>query len=126
MNYFELWKGIHMACAFLSISGLLLRAWWMFSGSLLFEHRLRKILPHIVDTLLLLSAIMMLFVLGLNPFQQAWLLAKIVALLAYILSGIFLFRFAKSRKQQLLAFFSAIVFASYIVQTAFTKNPWLF
>ena len=59
MISFQLLKSIHLTCAVLSISGFLLRGFWMIKNSPLLQHRLTKILPHIVDTLLLASAIWM-------------------------------------------------------------------
>lgn len=122
----EIWKWIHVSCACLSISGFFLRGMWMFSGSVLFQHRLTKILPHLVDSLLLVSALVMLFQWRLNPLEHAWLLTKIMALLVYIMLGMVAFRFGRSQGERVLAWVSALLVTAYIVQTAFTKNPWIF
>lgn len=122
----EIWKFIHVSCAFLSISGFFLRGIWMLRGSPLFHHRLTKVLPHIIDSLLLGSALVILFQWKLNPFEHPWLLAKIIALLVYIILGMVAFRFGRTPGERILAWLSALLVAAYIVQTAFTKNPWVF
>lgn len=95
----------------------------MLSQSAWFQHKLTKILPHIVDSLLLVSAVAMLVSWKLNPLEHAWVLAKILALLVYIALGMVAFRFGKNRKQKTIAWAAALLTAAYIVQTAFTKNP---
>ena len=50
-------KHLHVTCVVLSAAGFLLRGLWMITGSALLQHRLTRVLPHVVDSLLLLSAI---------------------------------------------------------------------
>jgi len=92
----------------------------------LFQHKMTKILPHTVDSLLLVSAIGMLVSWGWNPLDHAWVLAKITALLVYIGLGMVAFRFGKSKKVKVSAWFLALLTVAYIVQTALTKNPFVF
>lgn len=79
-----------------------------------------------IDSLLLFSAIMLLVSWQLNPLEHSWLIAKIIALLLYILFGLFAFRFGENKQQRAFAWLSALFCAAYIVQTALTKNPWVF
>lgn len=122
----DVWKIIHVSCACLSVAGFILRGIWMLNNSVWFEHKLRKILPHIIDTLLLFSAIVMLVQWKLNPFMHPWLLAKIIALVLYIILGLIAFRFGKNKKQRTVAWVAALLCVAYIFQTALTKNPWGF
>lgn len=122
----EIWKVVHVFCAFASIGGFLLRGFWMFTNSPWFEHKLRKVLPHIVDTLLLISAIALLLQWQLNPLVHPWIMAKIIALLLYISFGLIAFRFAKNKNQRIFSYLAALLCVAYIVQTALTKNPWIF
>ena len=55
-------KVIHVSCVFLSFCGFFIRGIWMLSGSELLQKRWVKIAPHIIDTTLLASALLMLFV----------------------------------------------------------------
>ncbi len=123
MTLFEPLKLIHIGCAFLSISGFTLRGYWMLTGSSLLQHRLAKVLPHVIDTLLLGSAIGMLLIWRVSPLQLDWLSAKIIALLLYIGLGMVALRFGKSRKVKVNAFLLALLAAGYILSVAYSKSP---
>jgi uncharacterized membrane protein SirB2 len=120
---FPLLKLLHVSCALLSIGGFTLRGYWFFTHNHRFAMRSTRVLPHVVDSLLLASAIGMLLIWGMNPLASAWLSAKIVALLAYIVLGMIAFRFGRSRGQRLLAFSMALLAAGYIVAVAVTHSP---
>lgn len=124
MTLFENLKLIHVSCAFLSIAGFGLRGYWMTTSNRLREHRLAKILPHLVDTILLGSAISMLVNLHLSPLAAPWLIAKIVALLVYIGLGMVALRFGRTRKTRVSAYVLALLTAGYIVSVGYTKTPW--
>jgi uncharacterized membrane protein SirB2 len=115
-----------MGCAFLSIAGFTLRGYWMLTGSPLLRRRPAKVLPHMIDTLLLASAVGMLLIWQLSPLQSDWLIAKIVALLVYIGLGMVALRFGKSMKTRVNALLLALLTAAYIVSVAYSKNPWGF
>jgi len=61
-------KYIHMLTALLSISGFILRGIWMLQSSPMLQRPLVRRLPHVNDTLLLLSALLMVFISGQYPF----------------------------------------------------------
>ncbi len=81
-----------------------------------------KVLPHINDTALLASAIGMLILIGVNPFTTPWLLAKIVALLAYIVLGAICMRSAPGSRRQMISFVAAISVFAYILLVALSKQ----
>ena len=126
MLEYSVLKAIHMTCAFISISGFCVRGVWLLNGSSSLQHTWVKRLPHFVDSLLLFTAILMLFELKLNPFLEPWLTAKIIFLFLYILFGLCAFRFSKTQTQKVVSLLAALLSVAYIVQTAFTKNPWVF
>ena len=123
MSLFEILKVLHVSCAALSIGGFTLRGYWMITGSPRLRSRPARVLPHLIDTLLLGSAIGMLVIWHANPFVLPWLNAKIVALLCYIGLGMIAFRFGKTRRLRLFAFGMALLNAAYIVSVAITKTP---
>ena len=123
---FEALKLIHLSCAFLSISGFALRGYWMLTGSGLLRRPLARRVPHVIDTLLLASAIGMLLIWQVSPLQVSWLSAKIIALLVYIGLGMVALRFGKSRKTRVNAWLLALLTAVYIVSVAYSKSPWGF
>jgi len=120
-------KHLHAALAALAIAGFLLRGYWHFSGSRLVEHRITKILPHAVDTVFLLSGIMLTAMLHLNPLQHPWLLAKFAGLGVYIGFGMLAFRAGRSTGVRLVAFAAAVAAFAYVVGAALSKSPlsWL-
>jgi uncharacterized membrane protein SirB2 len=79
-------------------------------------------LPHIIDTLLLGSAVSMLVIWKSSPLDFGWLTAKILALLAYIGLGMVTLRFARSEKGRQVAYGLALASAAYIMSVAYTKS----
>ena len=126
MSLYDVLKLTHVSCAFLSIAGFTLRGFWMATGSTLLQHRAAKVLPHIIDSLLLASAIAMLVYLGLSPLAAPWLMAKIIALLVYIGLGMVALRFGKTLRIRVLAWVMALLTVAYLVSVAYSKNPWGF
>jgi uncharacterized membrane protein SirB2 len=120
---FDWLKLLHVTAAVLSISGFALRGYWMLTDNPRLRLRTTRVLPHILDTLLLASAIGMLFIWRVNPLTLSWLSAKIVALLCYIGLGMVAFRFGKTRRVRAIAFGTALLTAAYIVSVAFAKSP---
>ena len=116
-------KWIHVFAAFVSIGGFVLRGIWMLRDSPRFRRRWVRIAPHIVDTVLLSSAIVLAAIVHQYPFVHHWLTAKMVALLVYIGLGMVAFRFGQSRRTRSLSFVGALLAAAYIVTVAFFKSP---
>jgi len=125
MSYLAL-KHLHVTCVVLSGLGFCLRGWWMLRESPLRQHRLARVLPHVVDTLLLGSALTMAWLSGQYPFAQGWLTAKLGGLLAYILLGTMALKRGKTRQSRAAYFGLALLAYAYIVSVALTRNPLLF
>ena len=124
MSYLAL-KHLHLTCVVLSGLGFSLRGWWMLSGSPLLQARLTRVLPHVVDTLLLGSALIMAWQSGQYPFAQNWLTAKFFGLLAYILCGSMALKRGKTPRQRLVFLLLALAAFAYIVGVALTRSPLL-
>jgi uncharacterized membrane protein SirB2 len=117
---------VHVSCALLSISGFALRGYWMLTQDPRLQHRAAKTLPHVLDTLLLGSAVAILFQWGVSPFALPWLTAKIIALLVYIGLGMVALRFGSTRRVRVGAWLLALLSAGYIVSVALSKSAWGF
>ena len=115
-------KHIHLTFIALSFLGFVLRGFWMMKDSPLLQAKLTKILPHIVDTVLLVSAIVLAVQLRLSPMEQPWLLAKIVALLVYIGLGTIAIKPNRPKNIRIFAWFAAIVVFGYICAAAVSKS----
>ncbi len=122
MSYLIL-KHLHVTCVVLSGLGFCLRGWWMLRESTLRQHRLTRILPHIVDTLLLGSALTMAWMSGQYPFVEGWLTAKLCGLLAYILLGMMALKRGRTPAIRARYFGLALLAYAYIVSVALTRNP---
>lgn len=120
-------KTIHLCTATLTICGFILRAYWMIAQPELLNRRAVRILPHVNDTLFLLSGIALVFVLKLPVLQQSWLLAKLIALVAYVVLGTIALKRGKTLQQRITAALLAIATFAYIVGVAIYKSPagWL-
>ena len=120
-------KHFHITCVVLSGAGFALRGAWALAGSPLARARLTRVLPHVVDSCLLLSAIALAWMAGQYPFVHGWLTAKIVGLLAYIGLGMVALKPGRAMAVQAGAFVAALATFSWIVSVALSKNPagWL-
>lgn len=119
-------KLLHVACALLSISGFVARGLLMLLDSHWLQARLVKIAPHVVDTVLLISAIVLASQWGWAALQMPWLLAKIIALLAYIGLGSVALRAGRPKVIRVSAWLGALLTVAYIVAVAVTKEPAVF
>lgn len=121
MNYLVI-KQLHITFALLSGSFFLLRGIWMLGESPLLQQRWVKVVPHVVDTLLLSSALVLVFWSGQYPFAQPWLTAKVLALIVYIGLGTVALKRGKTRLVQTVAMFAALATFGYIVAVALTRQ----
>jgi uncharacterized membrane protein SirB2 len=119
----DLLKAVHVGSALLSISGFVLRGLWMLQDSPLLKARATRILPHVVDTVLLVSAIVLALRSAQYPLVHAWLSAKVLALLAYIALGSVALKYGKSRRVRALSYGLALAVFLYIVAVALTRSP---
>lgn len=125
MSYATL-KMIHVTSIVVSYLLFSLRGVWMMRGSEALQQRWVKITPHIVDTVLLTSAIALAIMIDQDPVNNSWLTAKVTGLLLYIGLGMMALRFGKTRKAKISAWIAAQVVFLYIVLVALTKNPTVF
>ena len=89
-------------------------------------HRITRTLPHIIDTLFLVSGIALTMTINQYPFQVPWLTAKIAGLLVYIVLGSIALKRARTRTGRSLAFAAALITFAWIVSIARFKSPWGF
>ena len=124
MDYVQL-RLLHIFCASLSISLFLLRGVLQLTGVDWRRRSWLRIVPHVNDTVLLAAAIALSVMNHQYPVAQAWLSAKVIALLVYIVLGSIAFRPAVPRTQQALAFVGALATVGYIVAVAISRSATL-
>ena len=106
-----------------SISGFVVRGVWMLQSSPMLDKSWVRITPHINDTLLLVTAILLMLSTGLYPGPTMWINAKLFALIIYIVLGTIALKRGKTRTIRLTAFTGALLVFIYIVLVALTKDP---
>jgi uncharacterized membrane protein SirB2 len=116
-------RTLHIACAVVSISGFFVRGMLMLNESPWLQRRFVRIAPHVVDTLLLASAVWLAWFLGQIPFVHGWITAKVAALLAYIVLGTVALKRGRTKGIRAGAFAAALASAGYIVWVALTRDP---
>lgn len=122
----EFIKILHVSCALLSISGFIARGVLMIKASPWLEARFVKTAPHFVDTLLLASGIILASQWGWAVLQQPWLVAKVIALLAYIGLGMLALHGERDKAGRIISWLLAILLFAYILAVALSKNPVVF
>lgn len=124
MSY-ALIKMIHISSVITSFLFFFIRGIWLIKDSPTLRKRWVRILPHVVDTILLVSAVTLAYKIQQNPISDPWLTAKVSGLLVYIGLGMVAIRFGKTRTIRIRAWIAALCVFAYIVGVALTKSPVL-
>lgn len=122
MNY-SVVKQLHVTCVILSISLFFLRGSLTLMARPWRSRRLLRTAPHLIDSVLLGSALWMVAQSGQYPFEAHWLTAKVLALLAYIGFGMRALGENTPQAQRLPFFVAALLSVAYIVGVALSRSP---
>jgi len=114
-------RGLHVAAAAISLALFLLRAAWMLASPAQLQMRWVKVVPHVVDTVLLASALWLAWQLG-SEGSRGWLAAKVVGVLVYIAAGTVALKRGRTRVVRVAALVVALATFGYIVSVALTKS----
>jgi uncharacterized membrane protein SirB2 len=115
-------KYVHLTCVVLSGAGFFIRGIWLIRESPGGHKTWVRVLPHIIDTTLLVSAILLAWQIRQYPFVHAWLTAKVLALVAYIVIGAVGLKYGKTKKIRVTAWLVAMAIFLYIVLVALTRQ----
>ena len=116
-------KYVHVGSVILSFALFLLRGTLMFADVGWRRHALLRIGPHVVDTVLLGSALTLSWLLRQYPFVHSWLTVKIVALVLYIVLGSLALKRAPTMRLRAAFFGLAVLTFLFIVSVARTHHP---
>lgn len=97
----------------------------MLADSPRLQGKVLRVLPHVIDTVLLASAVALVVWSRQIPFVQPWLGAKLVALLVYILLGTIAIKRGRTKGTRTVALIAALLTFGYIVAVAITRSPGL-
>lgn len=118
-------KNTHISLAVLSIALFVLRSVWSVNASPQLQQKWARIAPHIIDTLLLASAVYLMIASHQYPFTDSWLTAKLVALIAYIALGTYAIKRGRTAGIRLLFSLMSVAIFCYIFAVAITHSPTL-
>jgi len=85
-----------------------------------------KILPHIVDTLLLVSAATLCVILKQYPFVDAWVTEKLLALVMYVFMVTLALKIGRTGFIRAIGLIGALSWIAYAGMVAVSKQPILF
>ncbi len=124
---YETMKLLHIGTALLTIASFLLRGFWMMSGSALLHQKLTRVLPHIIDTVFLVSGIYLVVRIGAGVMGEAWMLFKVAGLIAYIVLAVVALRRGRTQAIRITAFVAALAVFAYTYGVAVAASPasWL-
>lgn len=115
-------KTLHVAAVTLTIVLFAVRVGWMVGSPQQLQRRWVKIVPHVIDTVLLLSGVWLAWQIGVAG-VRGWLPAKLAGLVAYIVLGAIALRRGRTRGVRIGAAAAALVTFGYIASVAVTKSP---
>ena len=132
MDYILL-KQIHIMLAVTTLINFVIRGYWMIIDSSLLHSKWVKTIPHVIDTLLLSSAVALMIMTGFYPWILDWVAAKILLLLLYIVYyqlhrlllyivlGTIALKRGKTKAQRIAAFIAALICIGLIFKSALSK-----
>ncbi|HKC43025.1 MAG TPA: SirB2 family protein [Burkholderiales bacterium] len=112
-------KHLHVAAVLVSWALFFLRGIWMILDSPRLGARWVRIVPHVNDTILLVAAIYLATFFGMQP----WIIAKLAALVAYILIGMVAITRGPTKPVRVAAWLLGQAVFVYIVAVAIRKDP---
>lgn len=114
-------KHLHVLFVLISISLFLFRFILRLLDSPMLQKKWLKIVPHVNDTLLLLSAVGIMVTLSMYPIQVPWLTDKVIGVVAYIAFGVLAMK-GKTSGMRWIGFIGACGWIAFLLHAAITKQ----
>ena len=113
----------HLHVTFVAISVLLfvLRFFWRSIDAKVAQQKWVKIVPHVIDTFLLLTIVGLLLHWGQWPWETPWLLNKLLGLVGYIAFGLVAMK-AQTAAFRFCGFIIALGWIGFLFHVAFSKQ----
>jgi uncharacterized membrane protein SirB2 len=118
MNAYLIAKHIHQLTAVVFAASFVIRGLLMLANSAAGRARWVTIATHVNDTVLLVSALYLAFMIGF----QDWVIAKLVGLAVVVVLGIVALKRGRTRGIRGAAFVAALAVIAYIAAVAVTKR----
>jgi uncharacterized membrane protein SirB2 len=114
---------VHQSAVAISLTGFFVRGAASLVDAGWVRSRAARTLPHVVDSVLLLSAVALAWMLRLTPAHAPGLAAQIAGLMLYIGLGVIALRPGRPKPVRAAAWLAALVTAAWVVSVAITKSP---
>lgn len=121
-----LFKYIHVSAVTLTLIFFIIRGVWMIMDAKILKQKWVKILAVSIDSILLVSAVILTIKISQYPFSHPWLTAKVLALVIYIALGMIALHYGATKKIRIAAWLAALLCFGYIASVALTRNPLSF
>lgn len=115
-------KHSHLLIIAIAFIVFFVRGVLMMQSSSATNHKFFKVTPHILYTILLGTGIGLAVLQNFSPMQQPWLLAKLIALVVYVILGVLTFKHSNPTIRKILWLLAMIIFV-YMASVALNKNP---
>jgi uncharacterized membrane protein SirB2 len=122
-EYYLALRHVHIACAMVSVALFVLRGGLMIAESRWLQSLVLRVLPHVIDTVLLSTALMLTTIVHQYPFVQGWLTVKVVLLVVYILLGSIAIKRGRTRPIRIAAFVAALATVGFLFTVARAHHP---
>jgi uncharacterized membrane protein SirB2 len=122
-EYYLVLRHAHIGCAILSVTVFIARGGLMLAGSPLLHTHAVRIVPHVIDTLLLTTALMLTTVIHQYPFSTGWLTMKVALLVLYVVLGSIAIKRGRTRGIRIVAFVAALLTVGFLVSVARAHHP---
>jgi uncharacterized membrane protein SirB2 len=118
---------LHVGCVALSGGLFTVRGFLRLGNRNVANHRALRIGSYLIDSTLLIAAVLLTIIVHQYPFVNAWLTAKLLLLVLYVALGSVALKYAKTRTGRLISLVSALSAFGLIVGVAVTHRPlgWL-
>jgi len=116
---------IHVAAVVISLAFFSFRFALTLKGSNILQQKWLKITPHVVDTILLATAIWLLTLSSMVEID-GWVASKVIGVIMYIVSGFFALKWATTNRSRIIGFVCAVIWLMLTASVAFSKQPFSF
>lgn len=124
-EHYLLIKNIHIGLALFSGSLFVVRGLWvLLAGSGAPLQRVINKVSYVIDTGLLLAALLLLIILHFTPLSAGWLQAKLFLLVLYVVFGALAFRVKYTLNMRWLAYVAALLCFAGMYYSARLHQPF--
>ena len=116
-------KHLHLTAVALSLLFLTLQVIAHIFDTKMKDAKWLKVLPHIIQTVLIVTAISLCVIIAQYPFVHDWVTSKLIGLVAYILLAVLAVKWARTNAMRVFAFLGAVAWLGLTAKVAFSKMP---